>query len=205
MSLFAPVVRQVLAQSQEPCRCQLDRLTALKQRAHNIRRQIGQSNEGSKVTLAHPEAFGHGLNAGVRSGQQLDSDCESIFDQFDEACVDFGLGTIRDDEALPLAGASQPRFDRQGDGVDIRPLALSSRFQRRGDFRAVQPDVDPIGRNGYSFDNVPNEASQDVSGMAPPSRMMRAQRSRIAANMSDMAALIFKNIRRPWRTILPAV
>ena len=80
---------------------------------------------------------------------------QSIFDQFDEACVDFGLGTIRDDEALPLAGASQLRFDRQGDGVDIRPLAPSSRFQRRGDFRAVQPDVDPIGRNGYPFDNCP--------------------------------------------------
>ena len=46
MSLFAPVVRQVLAQSQESCRRELDRLTALKQRAHNIRRQIGQSNEG---------------------------------------------------------------------------------------------------------------------------------------------------------------
>ncbi len=46
MSLFAPVVRQVLAQSQELCRRELDRLTALKQRAHNIRRQIGQSNEG---------------------------------------------------------------------------------------------------------------------------------------------------------------
>jgi len=46
MSLFAPVVRQVLAQSQESCRRELDRLTALKQRAHNIRRQIGQSHEG---------------------------------------------------------------------------------------------------------------------------------------------------------------
>ncbi len=46
MSLFAPVVRQVLAQSQELRRRELDRLTALKQRAHNIRRQIGQSNEG---------------------------------------------------------------------------------------------------------------------------------------------------------------
>src|SRR5450759_5448715 len=44
---------------------------------------------------------------------------------------------------------------------------------------------------------------QDVSGMAPPCCMMRAQRSRIAANMSNMAALIFKNICRPWRTILP--
>jgi hypothetical protein len=30
--------------------------------------------------------------------------------------------------------------------------------------------------------------------MAPASRMMRAQRSRIAANMSNMAAPIFKNI-----------
>ena len=46
MSLLAPVVRQVLAQSQESRRRELDRLTALKQRAHNIRRQIGQSNEG---------------------------------------------------------------------------------------------------------------------------------------------------------------
>ena len=45
----------------------------------------------------------------------------------------------------------------------------------------------------------------DVSGMAPPSRMMRAQCSRIAANRSNMAVLIFKNICRPWRTILPAV
>ena len=41
----------------------------------------------------------------------------------------------------------------------------------------------------------------DVSGMAPPSRRMRAQRSRIAVNKSNMAALIFKNICRPWRTI----
>ena len=88
----------------------------------------------------------------------LDSDCERIFDQFDEAGVYFGLGTIRDDEAFSLAGASQLRFDRQGDGVDIRPLAPSPRFQRRGDFRAVQPDVDPIGRNGYPFDNVQDEA-----------------------------------------------
>jgi hypothetical protein len=46
---------------------------------------------------------------------------------------------------------------------------------------------------------------QDVSGMAPPSRMTRAQRSRIAANRGSMAALIFKNVCRLWRTILPAV
>ena len=42
MSLFLPVMRQVFAQSQESRRRELDRLTALKQRAHNIRRQIGQ-------------------------------------------------------------------------------------------------------------------------------------------------------------------
>jgi hypothetical protein len=45
----------------------------------------------------------------------------------------------------------------------------------------------------------------DVSGMAPPSRMMRAHRSRIVANISNMAAPICKKICRPWRTILPAV
>ena len=46
---------------------------------------------------------------------------------------------------------------------------------------------------------------QDESGIAPPSCMRRAQRSRIALNRSSMAALILKNICRPWRTILPAV
>ena len=45
----------------------------------------------------------------------------------------------------------------------------------------------------------------DLSRMAPPSRMMRAQRSRIALNMSTMAAPILRNVCRPWRTILPAV
>jgi hypothetical protein len=56
---------------------------------------------------------------------------------------------------------------------------------------------------------VPKSATSardhDVSGMAPSSRMMLAQRSRIAANMSNMAAPICKKICRPWRTILPAV
>src|SRR5580704_12595317 len=91
-----------------------------------------------------------------RKLEELVSDREGFFDQFDEAGVDFSLGAIPDDEALALAGAPHLRFDRQGDGVDIRPLAPSSRFQRRGDFHAAQPDVDPIGRDGYPFDNVPN-------------------------------------------------
>ena len=39
-----------------------------------------------------------------------------------------------------------------------RALALSSRLQRRGHLRAVQPDVDPIGRDGYPLDDVSDEA-----------------------------------------------
>jgi len=35
--------------------------------------------------------------------------------------------------------------------------------------------------------------------------MTSAQRSRIALNVSSMAALILKYTRRPWRTIFPAV
>ena len=69
LSLLAPVMRQVLAQPQEPRRRQLDWLTALKERAHNVRAEIGQSNKRSEVALAHSEAFGHGLDAGIRSRQ----------------------------------------------------------------------------------------------------------------------------------------
>src|ERR1700726_4786325 len=69
------------------------------------------------------------------------------------AFVDLSLGAILDDKALPLAGASQLRFDRQGDGVEIRPLARSFRLQRRGDVRPSQADFDPIGRDGYPLDN----------------------------------------------------
>ena len=45
----------------------------------------------------------------------------------------------------------------------------------------------------------------DVSGMTHPSRMKRAQRSRIAVNKASIAELIFKNVCLPSRTILPAV
>jgi hypothetical protein len=43
LSLLAPVVRQVLAQSQESCRRELDRLTALKVRERGIRAKISLS------------------------------------------------------------------------------------------------------------------------------------------------------------------
>jgi hypothetical protein len=76
------------------------------------------------------------------------SDNESFFEQFDEVRVDFSLGTIRDDEALPLAGALQIRLDRQDDGIEIGRVTPSSHFQRRGDVRPAKPDFDPIGRDG---------------------------------------------------------
>jgi len=61
------------------------------------------------------------------------------------------------------------------------------------------------GGSSFGFQEHDQPRDHDVSGMAPPSRMMLAQRSRIAANMSNMAAPICKKICRPWRTILPAV
>ena len=64
-SLFAPVVRQVLAQSQELCRRELDRLTALKQRAQYQApddNALGRSRRGfsTKIPLrtnANPLTF----------------------------------------------------------------------------------------------------------------------------------------------------
>src|SRR5256885_4652252 len=70
----------------------------------------------------------------------------------------FSPSAILDDEALPLAGASQLRLDRQDDGIEIGPLARSSGLQRRGDLLPAQPDFDPIGRYGCPLDNFPDEA-----------------------------------------------
>jgi hypothetical protein len=151
MSLFRPVMRQVLAHSQEPRRRQLDWLTALKERAHDVRSQIGQSNKRSKVALAYSEAFGHCLDAVLRSRQQLFLDRESFFNQFDEAGVDLSLGAILDHEAFPLAGAPQGSLDRHDEGIEIGPLTPSFRPQRRGDLNPAQADFDQIGRNGYAL------------------------------------------------------
>src|SRR5580704_19573669 len=49
-----------------------------------------------------------------RKLEELVSDRESFFDQFDEAGVDFSLGAIPDDEALALAGAPHLRFNFAG-------------------------------------------------------------------------------------------
>src|SRR4029077_12870649 len=90
----------------------------------------------------------------------------SVFDEFDEAFIDFSLGAILDDEALPLAGASQLGRDRHDDRIEIRPVGPSSSFKRRGDVHPTQPDFDPIGRYGYLLDNVPDEAFITTGGAA---------------------------------------
>jgi hypothetical protein len=76
LSLLAPVMRQVLAQPQEPRRRQLDWLTALKERARNVRAEIGQSNKRSEVALAHSEVaaiadFLHPLGYRTASGTAI--------------------------------------------------------------------------------------------------------------------------------------
>ena len=54
----------------------------------------------------------------VRSRQQLVPEHEGFGDHGNEAWADFSLGAIRDDEALPLAGAPQGSLDRH-DGREI--------------------------------------------------------------------------------------
>jgi hypothetical protein len=93
---------------QSPRRISIRRFVArLKQRARPLKKRPPHSN---KVALAHSEAFGHCLDAIVRSGQQLFPDREDFGDHGGEACVDFSLGAILNDEVLPLAGASQLRL-----------------------------------------------------------------------------------------------
>ena len=72
-------------------------------------------------------------------------------------------------------------------------------------FLRVSDTDTPVAAHRSGCQEHDRRPDHDVSGMAPPSRMMLAQRSRIAANMSNMAAPICKKICRPWRTILPAV
>ena len=75
-------------------------------------------------------------------------------------------------------------------------------WRHRAVSRAAMPSTFMVGAR---FAKTLALIDYDVSGTAPPFCMMSAQRSRIAANTSSMAALIFKYTRRPWRTILPAV
>src|SRR5208337_1719734 len=95
--LLFPVVRQVLAQSQDPRRRQLDGLATLDQRPHNVRGQIGQPNQRSEAAPSYPQPLDHRLDAVVWSRQQLVTDRESFGDRRDEACVDLSLSAILDD------------------------------------------------------------------------------------------------------------
>jgi|GEM_PF-6299910 len=87
-----------------------------------------------------------------------------------------------------------------------RQPALRAIFSRYGwDFRGFQTQICRWRLIVRLPKSTTSARDHDVSGMAPPSRMMRAHRSRIVANISNMAAPICKKICRPWRTILPAV
>ena len=92
------------------------------------------------MALAQSEAFGHCLDAVVRS-RQLVPDRERFADHGGEACVDFSLGAFLNDEVL-LAGASQLRLYRHDDGIEIRLLARSFRLQRRGDLQSTMVRLD---------------------------------------------------------------
>jgi hypothetical protein len=48
-------------------------------------------------------------------------------------------------------------------------LARSSRLQGRADFRAAQPDFDPIGRYSRPLDKLPDEAPFLVGRRDEPS------------------------------------
>ena len=98
--------------------------------------------------------------------------------------------------------------------------SFSTRFALRGGLRSLAEAMAPVStacsgaiaafharlccrrsRSARRFAKTLALNDHCVSEVAPPSCMMSAQRSRIALNMSSMAALIFKYTPFPWRTI----
>jgi hypothetical protein len=116
---------------------------------------------------------------------------------------------IRDEileDAAALGGKGFSAHFGQQRWLVSRQPALRAIFSRYGwDFRGFQTQICRWRLIVRVPKSTTSARDHDVSGMAPPSRMMRAHRSRIVANMSNMAAPICKKICRPWRTILPAV
>jgi hypothetical protein len=80
--------------------------------------------------------------------------------------------------------------------VDFQPVLRLTAAAEAFRTRPMTASSGVFERHGRSFtigDAVCAAAQKrdpDVSGMAPPSRMMRTQRSRIAANASSVATLI---------------
>jgi hypothetical protein len=79
----------------------------------------------------------------------------------------------------------------------FRPSVLAL----RGVLRAASPSTARLQRDGSRKRKRQKIATSEE--LLP--RVTRVQRSRIAANISSMAALIFENTCRPCRTILQAV
>ena len=120
-----------------------------------------------------------------------------------------GCPKIRDEileDAAALGGKGFSAHFGQQRWLVSRQPALRAIFSRYGwDFRGFQTQICRWRLIVRVPKSTTSARDHDVSGMAPPSRMMRAHRSRIVANISNMAAPICKKICRPWRTILPAV
>jgi hypothetical protein len=64
------------------------------------------------------------------------------------SALEAGGGSQRPD-IDPITLSIEAKLRRAGKG---KRLVIENGADRHGDFRAVQPDVDPIGRNGYPFD-----------------------------------------------------
>jgi hypothetical protein len=104
-------------------------------------------------------------------------------------------------------GEFSAHFTSRGSAESLTELADGGFGVRRWRFRALWAWLRNRRRGVCGLPKARKSPAQghDVSGTAPSSCMKRAQRSRIAEHMSSMAALIFKNTCRPWRTIAPAV
>jgi hypothetical protein len=82
------------------------------------------------------------------------------------------------------------------------PRARWSKEDFQPVLRAAPPSAARLRRDGSRKRKRQKIATSQEQCLLP--RVTRVQRSRIAANISNMAALIFENACRPCRTILQA-
>lgn len=66
-SLCAPVVRQILAEGNQPRWRQLDRLLAGEDRTHDLRREVRETDKGRQMLSFDIDLLGHGIDAVVAS------------------------------------------------------------------------------------------------------------------------------------------
>ena len=104
-TLVAPLMRQVLAQSQEVGRTEFERLAPFEDRAYNVRSEVRETNKRRQARLIHSQTTAHRLDAVVRSSKQPVADRESLPRQSDEIFISLYSRAILNDETFALAGA----------------------------------------------------------------------------------------------------